>query len=133
MKTYTIDYTKISETEICLYSAAHLLADNCIDAAMERIETARKLLEEFMCCDNLVVDNDIANGLIKQYDTFDDDQLDLIRFVFSDLMMISKHKKMRVSERIVFLNIINICNKQLGDNEYKSCSQFYSVKSSKFN
>ena len=44
MKTYSIDYTKISEAESTLYSATRLMANDCYDAAQERIEEARKLL-----------------------------------------------------------------------------------------
>lgn len=66
MKTYSIDYTKISEAESSLYSATRLMANDCHDAALERIEEARKLLQEFMNQDNLVEDDDLADGLVRQ-------------------------------------------------------------------
>lgn len=72
MKTYSIDYTKISEAENKLYSATRLLANDCRGAAVERITEARRLLLEFLNGDNLVEDNDLADGLVKQLETFGD-------------------------------------------------------------
>ena len=66
MKTYSIDCTKISEAESSLYSATCLMANDCPDAALERIQEARKLLQEFTNQDNLVEDPDLADGLIRQ-------------------------------------------------------------------
>lgn len=66
MKTYTIDYTKISEAENCLFSASRLLSNDCPDAAQKRIEEARQLLQEFLNQDNLVEDSDLADGLVRQ-------------------------------------------------------------------
>lgn len=68
MKTYSIDYTKISEAESSLYSATRLMANDCPDAALERIEEARKLLQEFLNQDNLIEDPDLADGLVRQSD-----------------------------------------------------------------
>lgn len=42
------------------------MANDCPDAAMERIEEARKLLLEFLNQENLVEDNDLADGLVRQ-------------------------------------------------------------------
>lgn len=66
MKTYSIDYTKISEAESALYNATRLMANDCPDAALERIEEARKLLQEFLNQDNLIEDPDLADGLVRQ-------------------------------------------------------------------
>ena len=60
MKTYSIDFTKISEAVNSLNSAESLIANDCIDASKERIEEARKLLQEFMNQDNL------ADGLVSK-------------------------------------------------------------------
>lgn len=68
MKTYGIDYTKISEAESTLYSATRLMANDCPDAALERIKEARKLLQEFLNQDNLIEDPDLADGLVRQSD-----------------------------------------------------------------
>ena len=66
MKTYSIDYSKISEAESSLYCATRLMANDCPDAALERIEEARKLLQEFLNQDNLVEDPDLADGLVRR-------------------------------------------------------------------
>lgn len=66
MKTYTIDYSKVSEAESCLYSATRLMANDCMTAALSRIEEARQFLQEFLNQDNLIEDDDLADGLVRQ-------------------------------------------------------------------
>ena len=44
MKQYSHDYTKPSEVDSLLYSATRLMANECYDAAVERINEARQLL-----------------------------------------------------------------------------------------
>lgn len=66
MKTYTQDYTNIQEAEEILYSATRLMANDCNDAALERINEARRLLQEYTNGTNLVEDDDVADGLVKQ-------------------------------------------------------------------
>lgn len=136
MKTYSIDYTKISEAENSLYSATRLMANDCHDAAQERIEEARKLLQEFLSQDNLVEDDDLADGLIKQSETFDDGQLDFIRDLFAEQMHKSKsrwYKALQKSNSHLLqqeeLAIINVCQAQLGCDEFESVDQFYRNKS----
>lgn len=68
MKTYRIDYTKISAAEGILYRATRLLGNDCQDAALERIKEARKILQEFLNADNLVEDDDLADGLVRRSD-----------------------------------------------------------------
>ena len=46
MKQYSHDYTKASEVESLLYSATRLMANECYDAAVERLLEARQLLQE---------------------------------------------------------------------------------------
>lgn len=140
MKTYGIDYTKISEAESSLYSATRLMANDCHDAALERIEEARKLLQEFLNQDNLVKDDDLADGLIKQSETFDDDQLDFIRDIFGNLITDSKNGYLKDKAKGVAhplqeeeLAIINVCQKQLGADEFESVEQFYRNKSNTWN
>lgn len=67
MKTYRIDYTKISSAEGILYRATRLLANDCMEA-QERIQEARRLLQEFLAGDNLVEDKDLADGLVRRSD-----------------------------------------------------------------
>ena len=136
MKTYSIDYTKISEAENSLYSAIRLMANDCYDAAQERIEEARKLLQEFMNRENLVEDDGLADGLIKQSETFDDDQLDFIRDLFGEQMHKSKsgwYKALQKGDSHPLqqeeLAIINVCLAQLGCDEFESVDQFYRNKS----
>lgn len=70
MKIYTIDYTKVSQAESCLYTVQTLLANDdqtrISTAAISKIEEARYLLQEFLNQDNLVEDNDLADGLVRQ-------------------------------------------------------------------
>lgn len=66
MKTYTIDYTKISEVENCLYEAMRMLGERSHIKAEERIQEARNLVHEFLNGDNLVEDEDLADGLVRQ-------------------------------------------------------------------
>ena len=68
MKQYSHDYTKPSEAESLLYSVTRLMANECYDAAVERINDARQLLQEYLAQDNMVEDNDVADGWIKAHD-----------------------------------------------------------------
>lgn len=68
MKQYSHNYTKPSQAESLLYSATRLMANECYDAAVERINEARQLLQEYLAEDNLVEDDDLADGLVKAHD-----------------------------------------------------------------
>lgn len=70
MKTYSHDYTKPSEAENLLYSASRLMANECYDAAIERINEARQLLQEYLAQDNMVEDDDVAYGWVRVSDIF---------------------------------------------------------------
>ena len=136
MKTYSIDFTKISEAESTLYSATRLMANDCYDAALERIDEARKLLQEFMNQENLVEDDGLADGLIKQSESFDDDQLDFIRDLFAEQMHKARlrwDKALQEGDKHALqqeeLAIINVCQAQLGCDEFESVDQFYRNKS----
>ena len=78
MKQYSHNYTMVSEAESLLYRATRLLANDCPDAAVERINEARQLLQEYLSADNMVEDDDVADGWVKSSDTFNDEQLDII-------------------------------------------------------
>ena len=71
MKTYTQDYTKITEAEELLHSATRLMANDCNDAALERISEARTLLQECANGTSLVEDDDVEDGLVKKADVED--------------------------------------------------------------
>lgn len=68
MKQYSHDYTKASEVESLLYSATRLMANECYDAAVERILEARQLLQEYLAHDNMVEDDDVADGWVKAHE-----------------------------------------------------------------
>lgn len=68
MKQYSHDYTKPSEADSLLYSATRLMANDCQVAAVERINEARQLLQEYLSQDNMVQDNDVADGWVKAQD-----------------------------------------------------------------
>ena len=136
MKTYSIDHAKISKAVKSLNSAESLMTNDCIDAAQERIEEARKLLQEFMNQENLVEDDDLADGLIKQSESFDDDQLDFIRDLFAEQMHKARlrwDKALQEGDKHALqqeeLAIINVCQAQLGCDEFESVDQFYRNKS----
>lgn len=72
MKQYSHDYTKPSEAESLLYMASRLMANECYDAAVECINEARRLLQEYLAQDNMVEDDDVADGWIKAHDVLCD-------------------------------------------------------------
>lgn len=124
MKQYSHDYTKPSEVENLLYSATRLMANECYEAAVERINEARQLLQEYLAQDNMVEDDDVADGWVKVSDTFNDEQLDLIRDLFGDRLHLARwslngflHQEM--------LDIINVCQRNLDCDEYNSVSEFW--------
>lgn len=57
MTTLNHDYTKPAEAEKLLYRALRLLANDCTDAARERISEARELLLQYLSADNMVADD----------------------------------------------------------------------------
>lgn len=68
MKKYSHDYTKVSEVESLLYRATRLMVNECYDAAKERINEARQLLQEYLAQDNMVEDDDVADGWVKAHE-----------------------------------------------------------------
>lgn len=68
MKKYSHDYTKPSEAESLLYRASRLIANECYDAAADRINEARQLLHEYLAQDNMIEDNDVYDGWVKWHD-----------------------------------------------------------------
>lgn len=73
MKTYSHDYTKVSEAESLLYSASRLMANERYDEAIERIDEARRLLQEYLALDNMVEDGEVAYGWVRVSDIFGDE------------------------------------------------------------
>lgn len=65
MKTYSHDYSLPREASEKLYSAWRLLANDCISAAMERVNEAREILDKYMNQDNMIEDDDVADGWVS--------------------------------------------------------------------
>ena len=65
MKQYSHDYTKVSEAESHLYAAQQLNAHDDPIEAWKHIEDARRLLQEYLAQDNMVEDDDVADGWVK--------------------------------------------------------------------
>lgn len=137
MKQYSHDYRKPSEVENLLYSATRLMANDCYDAAKDCINEARQLLQEYLAADNMVEDDDVADGWVKANDTFNDDQLVDIRDEFgealerlkgskSDDASIARAIKGVAEER---LDIINVCQRNLYCDEYSSVDEFWNDES----
>lgn len=68
MKQYSHDYTKVADADCLLYRATRLIANECYDAAVERINDARQLLQEYLSADNMVEDDDVADGWVKAHE-----------------------------------------------------------------
>lgn len=68
MKHYSHDYTKVSEAESHLYAAQQLNAHDDLIEAWKHIEDARRLLQEYLAQDNMVEDDDVADGWVKARD-----------------------------------------------------------------
>lgn len=60
MKRKIHDYTKPAEAEELLYSAQRLIANDCIQAAENRIIEARQILQEYLSLDNEIEEDDIC-------------------------------------------------------------------------
>ncbi len=128
MKEYSHDYTKVAEAENLLYSATRLIANECWDAALDRINETRKLLQQYLSQDNMVEDDDVADGWVKASDTFDDEQLDFIRDLFAIQLEMTTKSDLNAEE----LAIINVCQRNLGCPEFESVEQFLRNKSDKW-
>lgn len=70
MKIYSHDYTKAAEAAELLYSALRLIANDCIDAAKERVTEARENLLQYLTADNMIEDPD-CEGWIKASEAMD--------------------------------------------------------------
>ena len=68
MKRYTHDYTKPSEADSLLYSATRFMANECYDAALERINEARAILQQYLAQDNMIEDEEVEGGYVRYQD-----------------------------------------------------------------
>lgn len=117
MKVYSHDYTKVSKAEELLYRATRLMANDCHQEALRRINEARDVLQQYLNADNMVIDDDVAYGWVKAEDTFEDTQLCSIRDEFGCIID-------RTDNSNGELDIINVCQRALGCPEYESYEQF---------
>ncbi len=65
MKKYSHDYSKVAEAESLLYTATRLMANECYDAALDRINEVRGILQTYLSRDNMVEDSDVYDGWCK--------------------------------------------------------------------
>lgn len=68
MKTYSHDYTKPSKVENLLYRVTRLMATESYYTADILIHEARELLQRYLAEDNMVEDDDVADGWVKMSD-----------------------------------------------------------------
>ena len=122
MKQYTHDYTLVQEAESSLYSATRLMANECYDAALERINETRYTLQQYLVQDNMVEDPDTEDGWVRvsEAQTFTDEQMDFIRDLFGE--QLSKNPKSTLATEE--LEIINRCQIIFGDPEFENVEQF---------
>ncbi len=119
MKTYSHDYTLPSKAESLLCEAYQLIAKDLPQEALRRISEARETLGKYLAGDNIVRDGDVADGFVKLTETFDEDQIVLIRDLFGEYL--ENHPKASFAEEV--LQVINVCQLQTGCDEFESVEQ----------
>ena len=122
MKTYSHDYTLPSKAESLLCEAYQLIAKDLPQEALRRISEARETLGKYLAGDNIVRDGDVADGFVKLTETFDEDQIVLIRDLFGEYL--ENHPK--ASHSLMaddMLQVINVCQLQTGCDEFESVEQ----------
>lgn len=68
MKQYSQDYTLVTNATEDLYRVTRLLANDCIDVALSLVNDARGKLLLYISRDNMVEDNDVADGWVKAHE-----------------------------------------------------------------
>ncbi len=68
MKTYSQDYSKIAAAEMHLYAAQRLNDCDDLVEAWKHVEDARRNLQEYLAKDNMIEDDDVADGWVKMSD-----------------------------------------------------------------
>ena len=68
MIQYSHDYTLVQEAMDLLYSATRLHANECYREALDRINEARTTLNLYLSKDNMVPDDDTADGWVRASD-----------------------------------------------------------------
>lgn len=98
MKRYTHDYSKPSEAESVLYSATRLMANESYDHALERINEARTILQQYLAQDNMIVDDEVEGGYVRAQD---------ITWFFEEPVVLNKNNAMTNSIDRLAGNILN--------------------------
>lgn len=122
MKTYSHDYTLASKAESLLCEAYQLIAKEFPQDALQRIIEAREALGEYLAGDNMVLDDDVADGFIKQQETFNEDDIELIRDLLGEYLQ--AHPKASYADEV--LQVINVCQVQSDCPEFENVQQFIS-------
>lgn len=68
MKTYTINYTAVTEADALLQRAIFLLANDAPHAARVRIGEARQLLQQYTNDGALIECDDVEDPLVRLHD-----------------------------------------------------------------
>jgi len=68
MKTYSHDYTLPAKAMRLLYRAFYASRRGCAGEAESLILSARYILNAYLSCDNMVPDDDVADGWVKLSD-----------------------------------------------------------------
>lgn len=68
MKTYRHDYTLAAQSNLLIYLAQHELSKGDADGAKLLLNQAREALTEYLSKDNMIEDDDVAGGWVKQSD-----------------------------------------------------------------
>lgn len=68
MKQYSHDYTLVSDAESHLYAAQQLESHEQPEEAWKHIADARRLLQQYLSQDNMVPDDDTADGWVRASD-----------------------------------------------------------------
>ena len=122
MKTYSHDYTLASKAESLLCEAYQLIAKEFPQDALQRIIEAREALGEYLAGDNMVLDGDVADGFVKQRETFNEDDIVLIRDLLGEYLQ--DHPKASYADEV--LQVINVCQVQSDCPEFENVQQFIS-------
>lgn len=122
MKTYSHDYTLASKAESLLCEAYQLIAKEFPQDALQRIIEAREALGEYLAGDNMVLDDDVADGFVKQRETFNEDDIVLIRDLLGEYLQ--AHPKASYADEV--LQVINVCQVQSDCPEFENVQQFIS-------
>lgn len=127
MKVYFHNYDKARKAEKLLWDTLQDIAhsDDPVTTkgyfgwVKEQIQEALGILREYVDGDNEEPEDgaDVYGGFVKRVETFDEEQLCFIRDEFACIMEQTDNANGE-------LDIINVCNGQLGDPTFESYDQF---------